>query len=148
MRNRIALVSQTPKTVLTTRDLALLWQETDRDALKAAIAYSLKRGDLVRLTRGVFAKGREYDPRELATSLYAPSYISFETALREAGVLFQHADTLFVAGPWSKAVTIGRTRIRFRRLKDAVLFNPSGIENRGTYSIASPERAFLDMLRS
>lgn len=144
--NRVAQLYQCPKTILTTKDLALLWKETDQNNLKSNIAYYVKQGTLIRLTRGVFAKDKNYDPKELATSIYTPSYISFETVLREASVVFQHYDTIFVAGPWPKTLTIDKTTITFRKLKDTVLFNPSGVDNKGNFNIASPERAFLDTL--
>lgn len=146
MDNLIAKLYKTQKTVLTMRDLALLWQETNKDNLKAKSAYYVKRGALIRLTRGIFAKDKNYNPKELANSIYIPSYISFETALREAGIIFQHYDTLFVAGPWAKTVCIDKTTITFRKLKDTVLYCPIGIAMRDYYSIATPERAFLDII--
>jgi len=142
----IAKIYQSRKTVLTIRDLALVWQETNQNNLKAKVAYYVQRGALIRLTRGVFAKNKDYDPKELANNIYTPSYISFETALREAGVIFQHYDAIFVAGPWSKTLTIDKTTITFRKLKDTVLYNPVGVDNKGNYCIASPERAFLDTI--
>ena len=99
MDNLIAKLYQSPKTVLTNKDLGLIWQETNRNNLKAKINYYVKKRSLIRLARGVFAKNKDYNPRELATSIYIPSYISFETALRESGLTFQHYDTIFVAGP-------------------------------------------------
>lgn len=146
MESAVIKMFQSEKTVLTTKDLALLWRETDANNLKAKTAYYVKRGVLIRLTRGVFVKSKEYDPKELATSLYAPSYVSFETVLREAGVIFQHYDTIFVAGPWSRVNTVDQYTIRSRRLKDEILFNPTGITIGNTYSIATLERAFLDMI--
>ncbi|NCQ16543.1 hypothetical protein GW814_02750 [Candidatus Falkowbacteria bacterium] len=146
MDNLIAKLYQSSKTVLTNKDLALLWQETSADNLKAKIAYYVKQGTLIRLTRAVFAKDKNYNPKELATSLYTPSYISFETALREAGIIFQHYETIFAAGPWPKTMTIDKTAITFRKLKDTVLFSPAGVDNQDNYGLASPERAFLDMI--
>lgn len=146
MKNLIAKLYRSQKTILTSKDLALIWQETNQNNLKAKIAYYVKRGALIRLTRGVFAKDKNYNPKELATSIYTPSYISFETVLREAGVIFQHYDTIFVAGPWPKTMTVDKTSITFRKLKDMVLFSPAGVDNHGNYSIASPERAFLDTI--
>lgn len=137
---------QSKKTILTNKDLALIWQETNPNNLKAKIAYYVKRSVLTRLTRGVFANDKNYSQKELATSIYSPSYISFETALREAGVIFQHYDTIFVASPWPKTMTIDKTTITFRKLKDTVLFSSVGVENKENYSIASPERAFLDTI--
>lgn len=146
MDNLIAKLYQSPKTVFTVRDIDLLWEEANENRLKSKVAYYVRRGLLLRLARGVFSKNANYSPRELATSLYTPSYISFETVLRDAGIIFQHYDTIFVAGPWTKEITIGKTSLAFRTLKDAILFNPTGILSRDNAGIATPERAFLDMI--
>jgi predicted transcriptional regulator of viral defense system len=146
MDSLIAKLYQSKKTVLTNKDLALIWQENNKDSLNAKIAYYVKQKALIRLTRGVFAKNKEYSLKELATSIYVPSYISFETVLREAGVIFQHYDTVFVATKWPKNVTIDKHTIVFRKLKDSVLYNPTGIVSKNNYSIATRERAFLDMV--
>ncbi|OGY31349.1 MAG: hypothetical protein A3C02_03490 [Candidatus Andersenbacteria bacterium RIFCSPHIGHO2_02_FULL_45_11] len=146
MENAIATLYQSQKTIFTIKDLALLWAEKDNNNLKSKIAYYVKKGSLIRLTRGVFARDKDYNLKELATSIYTPSYISFETVLRESAVIFQHYDTVFVASKWPKTVEIDTHSIQFRKLKDELLFNPKGIVNKGTYSIATVERAFLDML--
>jgi len=146
MDNLVAKLYQTLKTVLTNKDLALVWNETNKDHLKSKISYYVRRGVLIRLTRGVFAKDENYSRRELAASVYTPSYISFETVLRDAGIIFQHYDTIFVAGPFSKTTTINDQRITFRKLKAELSYNPTGIVFKDNYSIATPERAFLDMV--
>src|SRR3989344_2778562 len=144
--NLIAKLYQSPKTILTTKDIALIWQETNTANLLSKIKYYAKQGSLIRLTRGVFAKSKEYDVKELATSMYTPSYISFETVLREAGIIFQHHDSIFVAGPYPTTKKIDGHTITFRKLKDSVLYSASGIKNEKNYSIATPERAFLDTI--
>lgn len=146
MDSLTAKLYKSSKTVLTNKDIALIWGENNQDNLKAKIAYYVKQGVLIRLTRGVFAKDKNYSPKELATSVYTPSYISFETVLREAGILFQHYDTIFAAGPWPLTKRIDKYTITFRKIKAIVLYNPSGIINKNSYSIATPERAFLDMI--
>ncbi|MBU2037191.1 hypothetical protein KJ866_03295 [Patescibacteria group bacterium] len=146
MDNLIAKLYQSTKTILTNRDLALIWQENNKNNLNAKTAYYVKQKALLRLTRGVFAKNKDYNPKELATSIYIPSYISFETVLREAGVIFQHYDTIFVVSRWPKTMTIDKHTFTFRKLKDAALFNPAGIVSKDNYSAATPERAFLDTI--
>lgn len=146
MDSLIVQLYKSSKTILTIKDLALLWQETSQNNLKAKIAYYVRNGALIRLIRGVFAKDKNYNPKELATSIYTPSYISFETVLREEGIIFQHYDAIFVAGPWPKTIIIDKHTLTFRTLKDSMLFNPTGIKNENNYNIASLERAFLDML--
>lgn len=144
--NLIAKLYESPKTILTIKNIALIWEETNKVNLLSKIKYYAKQGSLIRLTRGVFAKGNEYDIKELATSIYTPSYISFETVLREAGIIFQHHDAVFVAGPYPITKKIGGHLITFRKLKDSILYNGLGIKREKNYSIASPERAFLDTI--
>ena len=144
--NLIAKLYQSPKTILTIKDIALIWEETNTVNLLSKTKYYVKEGSLIRLTRGVFAKSKEYDVKELATSIYTPSYISFETVLREAGIIFQHHDSIFVAGPYPTIKKIGDKTITFRKLKDSVLYSAVGIKNEKNYSIATPERAFLDTI--
>src|SRR3989339_1029962 len=144
--NLIAKLYQSSKTILTTKDIALIWEEINTVNLFSKIKYYVKEGSLIRLTRGVFAKDKNYNPKELATSIYTPSYISFETVLREAGIIFQHHDSIFVAGPYPATKKIGDHTITFRKLKDSVLYNALGVKNEKDYSIATPERAFLDAI--
>jgi hypothetical protein len=146
MDSLIAKLYQSSKTILSNKDLALVWDINDEQSLYAKTAYYVKQGALIRLTRGVFAKNKDFNAKELATSIYTPAYISFETVLREAGVIFQHYEAIFVATKWTKTMAIGKSTITFRKLKDPVLFNPAGIKTKDNYSIATPERAFLDMI--
>src|SRR3989338_8355673 len=144
--NLIAKLYESPKTILTIKDIALIWEETNTVNLLSKIKYYAKQGSLVRLTRGVFAKNKEYEVEELATSIYTPSYISFETVLREAGIIFQHHDSIFVAGPYPLTKKIDGHTLTFRKLKDSVLYSALGVKNEKNYGIATPERAFLDTI--
>jgi hypothetical protein len=146
MDSLIAKLYQSSKTILSNKDLALIWQENNEERLYAKAAYYVKQKALIRLTRGVFAKNKDYNLKELATSIYIPSYISFETVLREAGVIFQHYDTIFVVAKWPKTMIVDKNTFTFRKLKDAILFNFTGIISKDNYSVATTERAFLDMI--
>lgn len=146
MSDRLAKIYQCPKTVFTTKDLALLWEETNQDKIKSAIYYYVKRAKLIRLSRGIFAKTKNYNPKDLAASIYSPSYISFETVLLQAGLIFQYYETIFLAGPFSKDLKIDTNKFTFRKMKPYILFSTRGLIYKETYWIASTERAFLDML--
>lgn len=145
MENLITKLFQTPKTIFTSKDLALFWAINNKDNLKSKISYYAKRGGLIRLTRGVFAKDKNYNPKELV-NIYTPSYVSFETALREAGIIFQHGNEIFAAGPISRTIIVDNNKVVFRKIKQEALFNKAGIKNKENYSIAEKERAFLDMI--
>ncbi|PIR46744.1 MAG: hypothetical protein COV07_02670 [Candidatus Vogelbacteria bacterium CG10_big_fil_rev_8_21_14_0_10_45_14] len=144
--NLIAKLYASKKTILTTKDIALIWEETNTANLLAKIKYYAKQGSLTRLSRGIFAKDKEYDLKELSTSIYTPSYISFESVLRESGIIFQHHDATFVAGPYPMTKKIDGHMIIFRKLKDSILYNGLGIKKEDCYSMSTPERAFLDTI--
>lgn len=146
MDSLIAKLYRSPKTILTNKDLALIWHENNEERLYAKTAYYVKQKALIRLTRGIFAKNKDYNPKELAASIYTPSYISFETVLREAGVIFQHYDTIFVVAKWPKTMIVDKNTFTFRKLKDTILFNSAGIVSKDNFSVATTERAFLDMI--
>ncbi|OGH88037.1 MAG: hypothetical protein A3J93_02595 [Candidatus Magasanikbacteria bacterium RIFOXYC2_FULL_42_28] len=144
--NLIAKLYESPKTILTVKDVALIWEETNNVNLFSKLKYYTNQGSLIRLTRGVFAKNKEYDVKELATSIYTPSYVSFETVLREAGIIFQQYDSIFVAGPYPMKKEIDDNKIVYRKLKNSVLYNALGVRNEKNCCIATPERAFLDTI--
>jgi len=57
----------------------------------------VRTGKLFRIRRGIYAKDKNYNRFELATRIYTPSYISFETILTRAGINFQFYSSIFVA---------------------------------------------------
>jgi predicted transcriptional regulator of viral defense system len=178
MTSKIATLYKSTSTVFTYRDVAWLWRERSPKVLHEAVGYYVKKGDLIRLTRGLFAKPikpgsplAKYDPLELAGKLadlshgpnkktgrsIPPSYVSFETALLKAGASYHQGKrlnlaelrrqtTFFVATHRSRTVGVdGRTYV-FRKLKDSVLFNRSGLTVKNRWAMAGLERAFLDTL--
>ena len=134
------------KTVFSFKDLLLIWENIDAKTARSRIHYYLKRGDLYHIRRGFYAKDKNYDRFEFATKIYTPSYISFESVLVNAGVIFQHYRQIFVASYQSKELICDKQKYLFKKLKTSILINGLGIENKENYSIASPERAFLDIL--
>lgn len=146
MDSGLVKIYQSPKTVLTTADIAVLWNETKASNLYAKIHYYVKRHSLLRLRRGIFAKNKNFNPKELATKIFTPAYVSFETALREAGIIFQHYESIFVASYTTTSVKVGNVSIGIRKIKDEVLYNAAGVVMKNNFSQATSERAFLDMI--
>lgn len=142
----LEILLRSPKTIFSTKDASLLWNENNESTITDRLKRYVKVGKLIRVHHGLYSKDKNYNPKELANSIYIPSYISFETVLREAGVIFQHYDTIFIVSKWSKTIAIDKYTFTFRKLKDTILFNPTGIINKDSYSIATAERAFLDMI--
>jgi predicted transcriptional regulator of viral defense system len=132
-----------PETVFSFRELSLIFPKLSYQSLKNKANYFTKAGKLKRLRKGIYAK-ENYEPFELANKLYTPSYISFETVLREEGIIFQKYSTIFIASYLTRKLEVGGHELFYRKLKDSVLYNESGIRRRGGFFIAEKERAFLD----
>lgn len=142
----LSSILRSNKTVFSAKDIMLLWGDTGTNAAKVRINYYTKGGNLYRLRRGLYAKDKNYDKLELATKIFTPAYVSFETVLAGAGVVFQYYGRIFAASYLTREITADNQTYSYKRIKDAVLTDHDGIENRENYSIASPERAFLDVI--
>jgi len=137
---------RSPKTVFTTKGIALIWKETDLDTIKARINYYVKKGKLYSLRRGIYTKDKNYNKFELATRVYTPSYVSLETILQKEGIIFQYYDSIFVISYLSREIVCDNQKYVFKKIKDRALTNALGIEKKENYSVATKERAFLDAL--
>ncbi len=134
---------QQPQTVFTLKDISLLFPELSYGDLKDRASYYARRGKLHKLRRGIYAK-EKYNPLEIANKLYTPAYISLETVLQKDGVVFQYYETIFVISYVSRTVQVGDHTFSYRKIKNEILFNRQGIEEKEGIARASKERAFLD----
>ncbi|MBP6256330.1 hypothetical protein KA405_01020 [Patescibacteria group bacterium] len=57
----------------------------------------------------------EEDWKSAGGLVYTPSYLSYETVLLSAGVIFQRTPVLTYAGPYSKEITIDAYAQSFQR---------------------------------
>ena len=133
-------------TVFSIKDIALIWGESNADLVKRRVYRYVKAGKLYAIRKSFYAKDKNYDKLELAIKVYTPSYISFETVLGRAGVIFQLYGQIFVASYLTREITADDQKYSYRKIRDSVLTNNAGIEHKESYSIATPERAFLDVV--
>ena len=141
----LSTILRLKKTVFSFKDIALLWGDSG-NAARVRVNYYVKNKDIYRIRQGFYAKDKNYDKLELATKIYTPSYISFETVLIKAGIIFQLYGQIFVASYLTRTITADHQRYSYKKIKDSVLTNNVGIERKEYYSIATPERAFLDIV--
>lgn len=147
MKNLTSRLYLSGQTVFTTKEIALLWQENNSQNLKSKIHYYCDTKILKKLRRGIYAlAGRDYVAYELAGRIYTPSYISTETVLAQEGVNFQYYKGIFSVTYQTREVIIENQIYTYRTLAGSILTNPLGLINRGSYWIASKERAFLDTM--
>ena len=143
-KSSILKILRSNKSVFTFKDIMLVSEQTDAGLLKRRINYYVKKGELYHIRRGIYAKDKDYNKFELATKIYTPSYICFETVLVREGIIFQHYEQIFIASYLTREVVCDNRLYSFRKIKDSILTNHSGIENKGNFFISSKERAFLD----
>ena len=134
------------QTVFSFKELILKFRTDDVKSLTSKLSYYIKNGELHHIRRGLYSKNAAYNRFELATKILTPSYISFETVLSAAGIIFQYSSQLYIASYQSRDITCDGHTYSFRTIKPTILTNTLGIEILATYSIASPERAFLDII--
>jgi hypothetical protein len=142
----IEILLRSPKTIFTIQDIALLWGEKAGNAVSVRLNQYVKNGKLLRVHHGIYAKDKNYDRFELATRIYTPAYISFETVLTRSGMNFQYYNNIFVASYVTRNIEADNQKISFVRMKDYVLTNTIGIEEINNIAIATKERAFLDRI--
>ena len=142
----LEVLLRSSKTVFSTKDAALLWGEGKESTISSRLHKYFKAGKLIRVRRGFYAKDKNYDRFELATRIYTPSYISFETVLTRTGTNFQYYGSIFVASYVNREIQVGGDNLTFVRMKDYVLSNTSGIDHSTNVARATRERAFLDRI--
>ena len=134
------------RTVFRLKDVAMLTGETSFSSLNMKLNYYVRTNRLQNPRKGIYCK-QNYNLQELACRIFTPSYISLEYVLQQAGVIFQYDSRLTSVSYLSREVEIDGKTFSFRKIKNEVLVSSQGIEQKGnTLTIATPERAFLDML--
>ena len=134
------------RSVFRLKDVAMLMGETSFSSLNMKLNYYVRTGRLENLRKGLYGKSN-YNQEELSCRIFSPAYISLEYVLQRAGVIFQYDSRFTVLSYLSREVEIDNHTFSFRKIKDELLVSQQGILQQGnTVTIATPERAFLDML--
>ncbi|MBI2340472.1 MAG: type IV toxin-antitoxin system AbiEi family antitoxin domain-containing protein [Deltaproteobacteria bacterium] len=142
----LSVLLRSSKTVFSFKDISLLWRTAETNATRVRVNYYVRRGELLPLRRGLYARDKNYNRLELAAKIFIPSYVSFETVLGMAGIAFQFYGQITVASYLTREVTVEDQTYAFNKIKPLVLTNPAGVENKDHCSMATKERAFLDTI--
>ena len=143
--NILEMILGSQKTVFTLQSLMMLTECSDTKKLTKSLHYYAKNGKLLNPRKGVYAK-LKYDEQEMACSLFRPSYISLEYVLGRAGVVFQWDDTVTSVSYLSREVDVDGKTYRFRKINPEIWVGMEGIEQRDGVAMATPEKAFLDIV--
>ncbi|MBM4402518.1 MAG: hypothetical protein FJ044_04700, partial [Candidatus Cloacimonetes bacterium] len=116
-----------------------------KESIYVTVSRLEKEGVLERLKTGIYVLAdQEIDLTVTANQLYYPSYLSFETALGNFGIISQKTYTLtFATTRKSKKDLLGQTEVEYRHLNKDLFFGYSFKQN---LYIAEPEKALLDEL--
>lgn len=144
-KNLLIELYKLPQTVFTLGEVAMITNASDVALLAQRLNYNVRKGRLLNPRKGIYAK-LGYNPEELACLLYTPSYLSLEYVLQRAGVIFQYYSELTAVSYLSREVQIDGNTLKYRRLKGELLAATDGIIRKGNLNIATPERAFLDVM--
>ncbi len=142
----IAKVINSGKTVFRRSDISLLLDIPSVSGLSNFLTRAREQDILQPIQNGLWALHR-YNPKELACKIRKNSYISLETVLYEAGVIFQFSPhTIHCISDDSRQFKIDDYQYIYHKIKAEILFNPLGITTTQTMMIASPERALCDLI--
>lgn len=133
------------RSVFSLNDVAMLIGESDFKKLNERLNYYVRKGKLLRPRKGIYVKPG-YKPEELSCTLYTPSYISLEYVLQRAGVVFQYDERITAVSYLSRSVDVEGRTYAYRKIKGEILVFTQDIVQIDNVNIATPERAFLDLL--
>lgn len=132
------------KSYFTVADLEKVL-DLKRESLYVTLNRLVKSGVLVRLTKNIYSPFSEpVDIEKIAGELYFPSYLSFEQALSQYGILSQipYSQTFATVRPTKKMI-IASVEVEFSHIKKDLFFGY--ILKNGKY-VAESEKALLDEL--
>jgi len=128
------------------KDIAMLVGEECFQSLNKKLNYYVQTAKLENPRKGIYAKPG-YNTEEMACTIYSPSYISLQYVLQKAGIIFQYDSRITSVSYLSREVEVCGQAFIFRKIKGTALTNTLGIIRQQNHvNIASPERAFLDLL--
>lgn len=139
------VILSSSRTVFTMQSLSMLSGIALGSCLASQIHYYVKTGLLGNPRRGIYTKPI-YDLAELACSIFRPSYLSLEYVLQRAGVVFQWDDTITSVSYLNRQIVVDGQSLHYRQIVGSLWTDYQGIECHDNVAIASPERAFLDMV--
>ena len=119
--------------------------DRDHSSVSRSLIYYAKKGILLNPRKGIYAKN-DYQEQEMACTLLSPSYISLEYVLSRAGVTFQFSNDITCVSYQNRTIEVDGRNYVFRRINPMIWTNMLGIKQLDNIAIATPERAFIDMV--
>mgnify|MGYP001581922248 CR=1 FL=1 len=135
----------TGKTVFSSEDMAKIFHISNKNYLAVLLSRMVKRKELIRIRKGIYACSPNYNHLELANKLKRPSYISLEKVLFDNSVIFQdYSNNITSVSNNNYSERVNDTLYSYHKIKDDILMNPVGILTENRVRTASVERAVCD----
>ena len=144
-KNVLEVILSSSRTVFNVQSLRMLTECEDSQKLTKSLHYYVKEGKIHNPRRGIYTKA-SFDEKEMACSLFRPAYVSLEYVLQRSGIVFQYDDTVTCVSYLNRIVEIDDKAYQFRIINPELWIGMDGIEQQDNILIATPERAFLDMI--
>jgi len=144
-KNVLEVILGSPRSVFNVQSLRMLTECGDSLKLTRSLHYYVKEGKIRNPRRGIYTKAT-YDEKEMACSLFRPAYVSLEYVLQRSGIVFQYDDTLTCVSYLNRIVEIDDRAYQFRIIRPELWIGMDGIRQDDNILMATPERAFLDMV--
>lgn len=144
-KNVLEVILNSTRSVFNVQSLRMLTECEDSQKLTKSLHYYVKEGKIRNPRRGIYTKAT-YDEREMACSLFRPAYVSLEYVLQRAGVVFQYDDTVTCVSYLNRIAEVDEKAYQYRIINPELWIGMEGIEQNDNILIATPERAFLDMV--
>lgn len=150
MKKLILNTWKSKNTVFDINELSQFIEHSSESSLRLKISNYTKKWYIEKIYRWIYSiPNIQINPFELVNKIYSPSYISFFSALYHHWIIFQaNPSEIDLAYKKSQHVQLKNLNltIKLRFLKQDILLNTEWLVIKDTYTIASPERAFLDTI--
>lgn len=134
------------KTVFTIQDCLLLFPTTKAQTVRNFFQRMKKKWIMCQAQWGI-RTFKEYDHYELWSKLKKNSYISCETVLKQAGIIFQRqGNSLTFISDNTLQKSVDWWFYTYRKIQSTILLEPTWIIHTNHYAVATPERALCDMI--
>lgn len=144
-KNILEVILNSSRSVFNIQSLRIMTECKNSQKLTQSLHYYVKEGKICNPRRGIYTKAT-YNEQEMACSLFRHAYISLEYVLQRAGVVFQYDDAITCVSYLNRIVEIDDKTYQFRIINPELWIGMEGIRQDDNILIATPERAFLDMV--
>jgi len=138
--------------VFSTNQVQKFFANEKHSHINISLSRMSKRGDLLRLKKGLFRfPAREVDELLVANLMYQPSYVSLESALHIYGMIPEEVmQVTSITTTKPKKFSTADGGFLYSKVKQSLFFGFEKIQDSYNlsmfYSIAEPEKALLDYI--